>query len=173
MAARLWTALLVLAAVFAMHGVQCTTAAGGAGHAATPAGHAATSAGHAADSVFLAMTALTGHGQATATAGIGLADPISAARLVGHGDSVPAAPVAGAAVVMAAAGHGGAPHDAAGHLWTVCLAVLAAALAVLLASLVPRSVRLTPPALGCVRARLPSLAPPRPPDLSALCLLRI
>jgi hypothetical protein len=38
MAARLWTALLVLAAVFAMHGVQCTTAADGAGHAATPPG---------------------------------------------------------------------------------------------------------------------------------------
>jgi hypothetical protein len=38
MAARLWTALLVLAAVFAMHGVQCTTAADSAAHAATPPG---------------------------------------------------------------------------------------------------------------------------------------
>jgi hypothetical protein len=36
MAARLWTALLVLAAVFAMHGVQCTTAADSAAHAAPP-----------------------------------------------------------------------------------------------------------------------------------------
>jgi hypothetical protein len=29
MAARLWTALLMLAAVFAMHGLQCTSAADG------------------------------------------------------------------------------------------------------------------------------------------------
>jgi hypothetical protein len=164
MAARLWTALLVLAAVFAMHGVQCTTAADGAGHAAIPAGRAA-------DAVSLAMTGLT-PGHATATAGIALADPIAAVRHAGHGDSGPATP-ADAATVMAAAGHGGAPHDAAAHLWTVCLAVLAAALAVLLALLVPRSVQLTAPALVYARARLRSLAPPRPPDLAALCLLRI
>jgi hypothetical protein len=164
MAARLWTALLVLAAVFAMHGVQCTTAADSAAHAATPAGHAA-------DAVSLAMTVLT-PGHATATAGLTLADPIAAVPIAGHADSGPAT-LAGAPA-MAAAGHGGAPHDAAAHLWTVCLAVLApAALAVLLALLGSRSVPLTAPALVYARARLRSLAPPRPPDLSALCLLRI
>lgn len=33
MGARLWTALLMLAAVFAMHGVQCTAAADSPGSA--------------------------------------------------------------------------------------------------------------------------------------------
>ena len=166
MAARLCTALLVLAAVFAMHGVQCTTAAGGAGHAATPAGHVP-------DAFSTPMTAFApGHAHALVTAGIAFADPIAAVPFAGHAVSGPATP-AGAATAMAAGGNGGVPHDAATHLWTVCLAVLAAALAVLLAVILPRSVQLTAPALGYARARFRSVGPPRPPDLSALCLLRI
>ena len=166
MAARLWTALLVLAAVFALHGLQCTTAAGGPGHAATHAGHAP-------DAFSLAMTALTaGSPDAMVTAGIALADPIGAVTIAGSAASGPATPGA-AATAMAAVGQGGLPHDGVAHLWTVCLAVLAAALAVLLAVLDPRSVQLTTPALGYARARLRSVGPPRPPDLFALCLLRI
>ena len=165
MAARLRTALLVLAAVLAMHGVQCTTAAAGPGQAAVHAGHAP-------DAVSLAMTALVpGPVDAMVTAGIALADPIGAVTIAGSAVSGPATP-GGAAAAMSPAGQGGLPHDAGSHLWTVCLAVLAAALAVMLEVLVPRSVHLTAPALGCARARLRSLAP-RPPDLSVLCLLRI
>jgi hypothetical protein len=61
----------------------------------------------------------------------------------------------------------------AGHLWTVCLAVLAAALAMLLAVLLPHLRLVARLALPRVRGRLRSLRPPRPPDLSELCLLRI
>jgi hypothetical protein len=100
MAARQWTALLVLAAVFAMHGVQCAAAADG-GYAATPA----------ADAFSLARTALTpGHAHATATAGTGLADPMAAVPNAGHADSLPATP-GDAATATAAAGHGGASHN--------------------------------------------------------------
>jgi hypothetical protein len=60
------------------------------------------------------MTVLT-PGYATATAGLTLADPIAAVPIAGHADSGPAT-LAGAPA-MAAAGHGGAPHDAAAHLW--------------------------------------------------------
>jgi hypothetical protein len=65
------------------------------------------------------------------------------------------------------------PHGTAGHLWTVCLAVLAAALAVLLAILLPHPGLLARLALTRVRAQLRSPTPTRPPDLSELRLLRI
>jgi hypothetical protein len=154
MAARLWTALLMLAAVFAMHGVQCTAAADTAGTAGTTA-HVGS----------VAMTALSpGHAHAAAAAASPDDPMLSQSAATG---------TEGTAGALAEAGHGSAPHDAAAHLWAVCLAVLAAALAGVLTALVPRSVRLTAPALGYVRARLRSPALPRPPDLSALCLLRI
>jgi hypothetical protein len=158
MAARLWTALLMLAAVFAVHGVQCTAAADGAGSAVTTA-HVATTAHDGS----VDMTAPTsGHARPAAGAA-SLDDPMP-----GRTDAV----AAGAA--LADAGHSGAPHDWAAHLWTACLAVLAVALAVLLALLVPRLVQLGPPALRGARTRARGwLTPPRPPDLSALCLLRI
>jgi hypothetical protein len=55
----------------------------------------------------------------------------------------------------------------------VCLAVLAAGLAVLLAVLAPRLLRLVAPAAARLRrgAVWPALL--RPPDLSSLCVLRI
>ncbi|WP_138733824.1 DUF6153 family protein [Modestobacter excelsi] len=157
MAARLWTALLMLAAVFAMHGVQCAGAADSATSAATTV-HVVTPA-HSGSS---AMTALA-PGQALPAVGAARAD-----------DATSAHTTVAAAAVPVGAGHGSAPHDWAAHLWTACLAVLAAALAVLLALLVPRLVRLGPPALRSPSARASGwLVPPRPPDLSALCLLRI
>ena len=158
MVARLWTALLMLTAVFAMHGLQCTSAADGAGSAATTA-HVATTA-HAGP---VAMTALTA-GQARTAPGAASFD-----------NSMPAHPATAAAVAAPVdAGHGGGPHDWAAHRWTACLAVLAVALAVLLSLLVPRLVQLGPPAPRSANTRAGRwVTPPRPPDLSALCLLRI
>jgi hypothetical protein len=146
MAGRLWTALLVLAGVFAVHGAQCTAADGG--HVAT---HPPTAS--------IVLTALA-PGHAAEAAGV----------------TAPTDPAPGAHIATTATAgdrRPDAPHETADHLWTLCLAVLAAALAALLAALLPRPARLTGPALIHARARLRSLAPPRPPDLSALCLLRI
>jgi hypothetical protein len=158
MAARLWTALLMLTAVFAMHGMQCTAAADRAGSAPTTA-HATTA--HVGS---VAMTALApGHAR-------------PAPGAASFDDPMPAHTTATVAAVAALvdAGHSGAPHDWAAHLWTACLAVLAVALAVLLALRGPRLVQMGPPALRKANTRARSwVAPPRPPDLSALCLLRI
>jgi hypothetical protein len=161
MAARLWTALLMLAAVFAMHGMQCTAAADSAGSAATTA-HVTTTA-HVGS---VAMTALTpGHAR-PAPGAVSFDDPTPA--------HTTATAIVAAVPALVDAGHSGAPHDWAAHLWTACLAVLAVALAVLLALLVPRLVQMGPPVLRNARTRARGwLTPPRPPDLSALCLLRI
>lgn len=154
MGARLWTALLILAAVFVMHGLQCAAApAAGDGSVANPA-HIA-----AAPHLGPAGTTTPDHLPVAPDAG----GPDGA--LSGH---------AGTADAPVDAGHGGAPHDWAAHLWTACLAVLAAALAVLLALGLPRVVRSGAPTPARGRVHLPVwLTPPRPPDLSVLCLLRI
>jgi peptidoglycan/LPS O-acetylase OafA/YrhL len=160
MAARLWTALLMLTAVFAMHGVQCTSAADGAGSATTTA-HVATRA-HTGP---VAMTALTAGQTRTVPEAASFDDPTPA-----HAATATVAAVA----ALVDAGHSGAPHDWAAHLWTACLAVLAVALAVLLALLVPRLVQLGPPAPRSANTRAGRwVTPPLPVDLSALCLLRI
>ncbi|MCW2676036.1 MAG: hypothetical protein JWR70_1076 [Modestobacter sp.] len=157
MAARLWTALLMLAAVFAMHGLQCTSAAD----------ESHTAGGmHAASVLSTASVAADGHSPA---------DPF-VAMAVTHTAVMPmnsAAPPATDLVEGSpGAGHGD-PHGSTGHLWTLCLAVLATGLAVLLALLVPRLLALTIPALHRARDRAPDwLAPVRAPDLHALCILR-
>ncbi len=140
MAVRLWTALLLLAAVFTLHGLQCAVG-----------DHTAGSPG-------------AGGEQHAAVAALTL--PAAAA---GH------APAPGS--VMAAAPAHDAPKrtpHSTGQLWTVCLAVLAAGLAALLALILPRLVQLArsglPRALADARR---ALMPLRPPDLSELCLLRI
>ena len=156
MAARLWTALLLLGAVFAMHGVQCTVAADGGARTSAPA-----AAGQGVSALGRGVPPLTTAVLTTVT------DPVDGAHA---GGAAHAGPAVGAA--PGPAGHGGAPHDTAGHLWTVCLAVLAAGLAVLLAVLTPRPARPTALALTAVRVLSGSVVP-RPPDLSALCLLRI
>lgn len=140
MGARLWTALLALAAVFAMHGLQCA-ATDGSGSTATTS--------------------------------------VSDRAHLGAVDVTPPSPVHTAETFAAGVaddpmpGHDGVPHDTTAHLWTLCLAVLAVAVAAMLAWLVPRMRQLTAPVLGHARVRLRALPPPRPPDLSALCLLRI
>jgi hypothetical protein len=166
MAARLWTALLVLAGVFAMHGLQCSTGADSAGHPASPAGHA--------EAFFLAVTAVApDHPHAVAPAGIAQASaPMVAVPVAGQAGSGPGS-LTGAAPEPAEVAYGGTSHDWAARVWTLCLAVLAAGLAVLLVPLVSRPVMRAAPALGYGRAQLWSPAPSRPPDLSALCLLRI
>ncbi len=155
MAARGWTALLLLAAVFAMHGLQCTAA--GTDHAA----------GHGAATAAPAPAGLLGNGAHTGATNTPTDVPGA------HVDTlvmvVAAAPAAG----LLAAGHDSTPVGAGGHLWTLCLAVLAAGLAALLVLLLPRTPTLPGPPRAWLRTRLPTgLAPLRPPDLNALCVLR-
>jgi hypothetical protein len=153
MAARLWTALLMLAAVFAIHGLQCTSAAHGA---ADGPGQAPTAA--------VAMTASTlADGHLAGAAAPSLTDSLAGQR------TVPDSP----AVAATDAGHDTRPHGSTGHLWTLCLAVLAAGIAALLALLAHGLIGRAPPALrrACACAR-GWCTPPRPPDLFALCLLR-
>ncbi|SOC46306.1 hypothetical protein SAMN05660748_0164 [Blastococcus aggregatus] len=155
MAARGWTALFLLAAVFALHGLQCTAA--GTDHAA---GHGVVT-GTLAPAGLLGGGALTSATATPADAHGAHADPLATI--------VAAAPTAG----LLAAGHGSTPVGPGGHLWTLCLAVLAAGLAVLLVSLLPRTPALPGPPRARLRTRLPTgLAPLQPPDLHALCLLR-
>jgi peptidoglycan/LPS O-acetylase OafA/YrhL len=153
MAARLWTALLMLAAVFAMHGLQCTSAAAhGTADPTTPA--------HAAAVAVAAPLDADGHMADAATPG--LPDPLAGDQTAG--------PLAAAPINT---GYGDAPHGSVGHLWTLCLAVLAAGIAVLLALLAPRLVEPASPALRRARARTSAwLSPARPPDLFSLCTLR-
>ena len=162
MAARLWTALLVLVGVFVMHGAQCTAAADDAGHP-SPAAH----------STVLAPTGTLMHGAAVAATVVAATDIAPVVTVLA--DTAPAAhPASGSPAAAAVADSPlSDSHGTAGHLWTVCLAVLAAALAVLLAVLLPHPGLLARLALPRVRDRLRSLTPARPPDLSQLCLLRI
>ena len=153
MVGRRWAALLVLAAVFAVHGVQCTSlAVDSAAHAHGPA--------HAAPLVLTPSATADDHG-----GGIAASAPQHTVSLL------PAA--AGAATAVVGAGHDTSPPGSAGHLWTLCLAVLAAGLAVLLAVLAARLVPLARRLALRAPVRGPGwVAPPRPPDLFALCLLR-
>jgi hypothetical protein len=160
MRARLWTAQLMLAAVSAMHGLQCTSIAvdpSSAGVNWTPAA-------------------------AVAVAGVETMTSTSPAH--GHPAGSAVLPMTGSVAVElpvlppASGGHDSecctAPHDMAGHLWALCLTVLAAGITVLLALLIPRLVGLVSPALQRARAHAHGwVAPLRPPDLSTLCLLRI
>jgi hypothetical protein len=86
MAVRLWTALLMLAAVFSMRGVQCTAAADSADPAATTA-HLATAA-HVGS---VATTPLIpGHARPAAGAA-GLGDPAPAHTTATPAVAAPAA----------------------------------------------------------------------------------
>jgi hypothetical protein len=147
MATRLWTALLLLAAVFAMHGVQCVTSDSAMEHGSASLATVSSVGGHAA-AVQLA------------------------AGMLGHFDAAAVGDVPDAAAIAST----GLPepwHDA--HVLAVCLAVLLAGLTVLgaVARLRGRAILLVrgPPRPGR-RFAAWSLRP-RPPDLSVLCLLRI
>ncbi len=147
MTARGWAALLLLLAVVTAHALQCTAADGG-------------SRGGSAPFLPIAMVA--------AVASVDGDDhPADTEHLA----APPAADHAAAAATILSGAHHTAPDHAAGHLWTVCLAVLAAGLAVLLVLSLPRLVHLAPAALTRALSRA-SGSLPRPPDLHALCLLR-
>ena len=142
--------MLLLAAVFLGHGLQCGSAAGDTGR---PGVHPQASVVLAAGSGHVTPTA-AGHGPGVA----------ATAQPAAHHDATPAA------TAGRAPGHG---HGPPGHLWGVCLAVLAAGLAVLVALAADRPLRPVPRAAWPAWLRdLRWPAPPRPPDLFALCVLR-
>lgn len=147
--------LLLLAAVFTMHGLQCA----GADSAAPSGAHGVIHAVAAAEPDPV----------------LHLVGPVAAMASADHMTAPPlAAAVAAATVgVPLGADHDSSPHGA-GHLWALCLAVLAAGLAVLLLALVRRSpaIRL-PLSRRATRQAWEWLSPPRPPDLYSLCLMRI
>jgi hypothetical protein len=164
MAARLWTALLMLA-VFAMHSPQCTSLAADRAHA-SGAAHTTSVVAPAAPA------AVDSHVGGIPTAAMTTVQTGTGPMADGHPSADPA--TAAHPAVVGDGGHDSTSHGWAGHLWALCLAVLAAGIAVLLAVLVPRLVALAAPALRRARASASGwLAPLRPPDLSALCLLRI
>ncbi|UOY00140.1 hypothetical protein [Blastococcus sp. PRF04-17] len=146
--------LLLLAAVFSVHGLQCAAADSGAmtgSHGTvhtTPAepGHVLHEAGPGP--VMEPADAMTAAAPAALVAGA-----VTGASLAGGHDSTP---------------YGG------GHLWALCLAVLAAGLAAMLLVLTGRLGEFR---LPCTRRATGGLwawlRPPRPPDLYSLCLMRI
>ena len=150
MAGRGWTAVLLLFAVLFMHGLQCGSAADGAAHAGPAPVVRVVATDPTVGDAHRAGAAATHAGPLAA--GPHVADHATAGAVLGD--------------------HGNAPHSAAGHLWAVCLAVLAASLAVLLTLLGSRRALLTPPALARIGATVAALPLPRPPDLHALCRLR-
>ncbi len=152
--ARGWAALLLLAAVFLGHGLQCGSPSDGAAHAGPDRDIPTMSVTIAAAGVHLTATA-AGHG----------ADSAASAPPTTHSGTSPAT------TAGSAPGHW---HGLPGHLWAVCLAVLAAGLAVLLVLTGPRLLRQrTPPAASPSWLRgLSWPAPTRPPDPFCLCVLR-
>lgn len=148
--ARLWAALLLLAAVFAMHGIQCAAAGSAPEHGFTSLGEAA-SVGVPVASIHVGPVA-------------------DAMPDHGHGAATQMADADGAT------GSSGLPapwHDA--HLLAVCLAVLLAGLMALGAVVLRRGVAIPPVRGSPTPSRWPTgwSRQPRPPTLSALCLLRI
>jgi hypothetical protein len=148
-AARL-LALLILAAVFSMHGLQCVAADAGTTHPDVEAAHGPLV--EVAESVVLSMAAA-------------MADGVGGSA---HLDALESS--------SAASGHPGPMHSVV-HVLTMCLAVLMAGLAAMGALLLLRRVSAATAAdVGAlVRARSwwSSVEARRPPDLAALCLLRI
>lgn len=142
-ARRLWV-LLVLASVFSMHGVQCAVADLDAGHG-------------------MSASAQTPEPPPAERPPVAMAMAVAAE----------VTPAMGPGVVHRATGDGLPSHDAS--LSAVCLAILLTGVALLGLVALIRQTWST-----CVRARAPSPRRRagwsqlvRPPDLSALCLLRI
>jgi hypothetical protein len=155
MRGRLGWVLLLLAAVFTMHGLQCAGA-----DSADPSG---------AHGPIHAIAAAEPHPV------LHVVGPVTAMASADHMTASPLAAAVTAATVGVPLGtdHDSSPHGA-GHLWALCLAVLAAGLAVLLLALVGRSLAIRLPLLRRAIGRaLGSFSPPRPPDLYSLCLMRI
>lgn len=150
---RRWFALLLLAAVFGMHGLQCTGVA-------TPA-----AAGGQTMAAHITSGALAAFAEPTASdvpgAVMSMAAPLVATDvLIGPMD-------------VAAAGHDGGPVGAMDHLWTVCLAVLSVGLAVVLIAAVAMLLWRWLPTLRSSARRRGHVKPlAQAPDLFALCVLR-
>ena len=165
---RLWTAVLVLVAIFTVHGAQCA----GASHdirAHDMAAHGAATYGAGSSAVpAMAATAMAGAAMTAAAerhAGLEVRGHVAAAA-AGADTSLE-----GASAVPSGSGSG--PGSWAAHLWTVCLAVLAAGLAVLLAVAARRLTLMATAALVAARSRVPGwLLRAHPPDLHVLCVLR-
>ena len=142
---RLWV-LVLLAAIFSMHGAQYVVADAGLRHAEV------------------------------AVAQHGTEDSLDAGLLAGSmvaGDQLRQADPSPEAKVMA--GQPGPGHGVAAHVWSLCLAILYAGVVLLaVASLI--GIVAAPVRRG-VASQLSMFKGwsrlPRPPDLSALCLLRI
>jgi hypothetical protein len=145
-----WWVLLVLAAFFSMHGVQCTAADCGA--------EGSTTAGA------VAMAALgNDHAEATPRA----ADA-AAPGAVAHSATSVAVPAD-----VHATGHSGHSSGSMAHLWATCLAVLSATLAAL--AVAPTTVAVTSFAAAGRRSTprwVQRPAPLRAPDIFSLCVLR-
>ncbi|WP_347059851.1 DUF6153 family protein [Blastococcus sp. HT6-30] len=149
MATRLWTALLLLAAVFAMHGVQCVASDPDMEHWSSSLAAVSSVGGHTA-AVHL-------------TAAAGTPDRSDVAAADGVRD----------AAATASTGLPAPWHDA--HVLAVCLAVLLAGVIVLgaVARLRGRAIPLVRGSPRRGRRFTAWSLRPRSPDLSVLCLLRI
>jgi hypothetical protein len=90
--------MLMLAAVFAMHGLQCTAAE-----------HSTTS-GHdpMPGTAVTLVSSLTADGHPADAAPPGLGHSMTGDQVTGPFDAAPGT------------GHGTVPHQGAGHLWTLC-----------------------------------------------------
>jgi hypothetical protein len=146
-----WWAVLVLGAVFAMHGLQC---AGGDSSGTTP-GHGT------AGPVLVLETAVAGSLHDPATTVIPVPPPEPAGSHAADPE-----PTAGAGSIPQPAG-------SLDHLWAACLAVLSATLALLGAVVRHAGGTGTPPVPRSPRRRW--VGTPhrlRPPDIYSLCVLR-
>ena len=143
--------MLLLAAVFLGHGLQCGSGSGGSEHA-----------GHGGDTAAVA-------------AGLTVVDPHLMPS--DHGTGGPGMGATAGSDAAHTATVGSTPehrHGLPGHLWAVCLAVLAAGLALLLALGAPGLLRRASQAALPAWLRGPFWpSAPRPPGLSSLCVLRI
>jgi hypothetical protein len=144
-----WWVLLVLAAFFSMHGVQCIAADPGAmKHMGASAG-AVASAGTPIDMV----SSPAGHGAPSTAA-------LHSTTDAGAGDLSPS-------------GHGSPMNSAMSHLGAACLAVLSATLAALVAVVIALATASFVPATRPSAPRWTQrLSPLRPPDIFFLCVLR-
>ena len=142
---RVWI-LLLLAAIFSMHGAQYVVAAAGIRHA---------------------EVAVAQHGTEDPL------DAVSLSRSMAADDQLQQADPSLAATAMA--DQPGPSHGVAAHVWSLCLAILYAGLILLAAAGLLG--RVTAPVPRGIASHLSLFTGwsrlPRPPDLSALCLLRI
>lgn len=164
MPARFIWALVLLAAVFCMHGLQCVTTHSSGSHGAP--------------------TATSQSPMDRPAAERDSTESVSAESVSAESVSIELVGAAPASTAITTSSSDVAPHDGkpmhrppvhAAGLWAVCLAVLLAGVALLGASVLLRAAAL--PLLRGSPGRRSGpprgLRLPRPPDLSVLCLLRI